>query len=566
MRQLLITALGATIFLVACGSDTSQSDAPTYDLIVRGGMIYDGRGGEAVAADIGVIDDRVAMVGDLSAASAATVIDAQGRAVAPGFINVLSWSIESLIQDGRGMGALKQGVTLEVMGEGRSMGPLTPAMREEMIASQSDIKYDVPWTTLGEYLQYLEDKGVSVNVASFVGAKTLRIHEIGYDNIPATDETLASMQALVRLAMEEGALGVGSALIYPPATFASTEELTALATAAAEYDGGFTIHMRSEGDRFLEGIQETLAITRDSGAWSHIYHFKPAGEKNWPKHGDGLRMLEEARAEGLDVTADVYTYTAGATGLDAAFPPWSQEGGHDAWVARLKDPALRKRIVAEIRDPDAGYENLYLAAGTPDNVLLLGFNNPALRPLIGKTLGEVARERGTSPEDTIVDLVIEDDSIVDAAYTLMSEENLRTNIAWPHMMFGSDGSAMAPEEPFTIRNYHPRSYGNFARLLGKWGREEQVIELPDAIRKLTSLPAETLRLKERGCLAEGCYADIVVFDPAEIADLATFQEPHQYAVGVDHVVVNGVQVLKDGEHTGEFSGRFVKRPGFPGER
>lgn len=567
MKITWISALAAASLLIACGSEpSSETEAVVYDLIIRGGMVYDGSGAEGQAADVGVVGDRVVTVGDLSTAKASHVIDADGRAVAPGFINVLSWSIESLIHDGRGMSALKQGVTLEVMGEGRSMGPMSAAMKEEAKAAQAEIQYDMPWTTLGEYLQFLEDKGVAVNVASFVGAKTLRIHEIGYDDIPATDETLASMQDLVRQAMEEGALGVGSALIYPPSTFASTEELTAVTAAAAEYGGGFTIHMRSEGDRFLEGIEETLTIIRDAGAWGHIYHFKPAGENNWSKHAAGLRMLEEARAGGLDITADVYTYTAGATGLDAAFPPWSQEGGRDAWVTRLKDPDLRERIIAEMRDPDAGYENLYLAAGTPDNVLLLGFNEAKLRPLIGKTLGQVARERGTSPEDTIVDLVIEDNSRVDAAYTVMSEENLRANIAWPHMMFGSDGSAMAPEEPFTLRNPHPRAYGNFARLLGKWVRDEKVITLEEAIRKLTSLPAETLRLESRGCLDEGCYADIVVFDPQEIADRATFSQPHQYAVGVDHVVVNGVQVLQDGEHTGEYSGRFIKGPGYPGQR
>jgi len=563
MKNAALAGLLVSLSVAAC---TETDPTPSFDLIVQGGMIYDGSGNAAFQADLGISGDRVVVVGDLSDRTATNVIDASGLAVAPGFINVLSWSNESLIQDGRGMGVLKQGVTLEVMGEGTSMGPMNAAMKEERIASQADIQYDIPWTTFGEYMQYLEGRGVSVNVASFVGAKTLRIHEVGYDNRPATDEELARMQGLVREAMEEGALGVGSALIYPPATFASTEELTALTAAAAEYGGGYTSHMRSEGDRFLEGIEETIGIARDAGTWGHIYHFKPAGEKNWPKHAAGLRLLEDARAEGLDITADIYTYTAAATGLDAAFSPWSQEGGHDAWIARLKDPELRKRIIAEMRDPDAGYENLYLAAGTPENVLLLGFNNPDLRPLIGKTLAEVARERGTSPEDTIVDLVIEDNSSVDTAYRLMSEENLKTNIAWPHMMFGSDAGAVAPEEPFTFRNPHPRAYGNFARLLGKWVREEQVISLEEAIRKLTDLPARTLRLKDRGCLVPGCYADIVVFDPDEIIDEATFEDPHQYAVGVGHVIVNGIQVLADGEHTGEYPGRFVKGPGFAGDR
>ncbi|MEM9839477.1 MAG: D-aminoacylase [Pseudomonadota bacterium] len=547
--------------LAACGERS-----PEYDVIIRGGMIYDGNGGEPYIGDVATSRDRVAAVGDLGDATAILEIDAAGQAVSPGFINVLSWSDESLLHDPRGMSVLKQGVTLEVMGEGWSMGPLTEEMRAELLRNQSDIMFDVPWTTFGEYLQHLEDTGVSVNVASFVGAKTLRIHQIGYDDRPPTDEEMATMQDLVRQAMEEGALGVGSALIYPPATFASVDELTALATAAGEYGGGYITHMRSEGDRFLEGIEETITIARDAGTWGQIYHFKPAGQNNWSKHADGIAMLEAARAEGIDMTANIYTYTAGATGLDVAFPPWSQEGGNEAWFERLADPELRARIIEEMKDPNAGYENLYLAAGSPENVTLSGFDNPELRHLTGKTLAEVAAMRGTSPEDTIVDLVLADRSRVDAAYVLMSEENLKANIAWPYMTFGSDGEAMAPEPPFTNRNPHPRTYGNFARLLGKFVREEKVITLQEAVCRLTTLSAENLRLKDRGCLNVGCYADVVVFNPETIAERATFAEPHQYAVGVDTVLVNGVLTLEDGDFTGAGAGRFVKGPGYPGPR
>ena len=562
MRTIIPGALAAAL-VAACSAPVPPE---SYDTIVRGGLVYDGTGSDPVRADIGIDGDRIAAVGDLAGAEAEAVIDASGRAVAPGFINVLSWSTESLLQDGRGMSELKQGVTLEVMGEGLSMGPLSPAMREEALARQAEISYDIPWTTLGEYLQHLQDRGVAMNVASFVGAATVRIHEVGYEDRPATQDELAAMQGLVREAMEEGALGVGSSLIYPPATFASTEELIALTSAAADYGGGYITHMRSEAGRFLESIEETITVAREAGTWAQIYHFKPAGRANWDKHGAGITLMEDARAEAVEITADIYTYTAGATGLDAAFPPWSQEGGHDAWVARLRDPELRTRIIEEMRDPDAGYENLYLEAGSPENVILSGFRNPELRALTGKTLAEVAAERGTSPEDTIVDLVIEDDSRVDTAYVLMSEENLRKNIAWPFMMFGSDAAAMAPEPPFTARNPHPRSYGNFARLLGKYVREEKVISLAEAVHRLTGLSAETLRLADRGCLAPGCYADVVVFDPDTIADRATFAAPHQYAVGVDHVLVNGVLTLEDGDHTGAFAGRFVKGPGYRGAR
>jgi N-acyl-D-amino-acid deacylase len=560
-RAFLVTAV---LLLTACAAGQPQGERPRFDLVVAGGLIYDGSGQLPYRADIGIVGDRIAAIGDLTYTTAGETIAVDGLAVAPGFINVLSWATESLIQDGRSQSDIRQGVTLEVFGEGWSMGPLTPAMKAEVVKRQEDIRYEVVWTTLGEYLEYLEARGVAPNVASFVGATTLRIHEIGYEDRAPTAAELARMQDLVRAAMREGALGVGSSLIYAPAFYADTGELIALAAAAAELGGGYISHIRSEGDRYLEAIDELIDIAEASGARAQIYHLKPAGEANWYKSEAGLDKLRAARARGLDVTANVYTYTAGATGLYAAMPPWVQEGGHDAWVARLKDPAIRARVIAEMRAPADGWENLYQAAGGPENVLLIGFRTEALKPLTGKSLADVAALRGTSPEDTIIDLVIEDDSRVDAAYFLMNEENIRRNIAWEWTMFGSDEGSYAPEGVFLESNAHPRAYGNFARLLAKYVREEQVIPLAEAVRRLTSLPARQLRLVDRGRLTPGYYADLVVFDPATVQDHATFDDPHRYATGVRDVLVNGVAVLRDGEHTGALPGRVLRGPGWTG--
>lgn len=554
-------ALAAAILAASCAKPPAGQ---SFDVIIKGGEVYDGDGGPAVKEDIGVRADRIAAVGDLSGAEARVVVDASGLAVSPGFVNMLSWATESLIEDGRGESDIRQGVTLEVMGEGESMGPLTDAMKEEAKRRQSDIKYDIKWTTLGEYLDYLQKKGVSPNVASFVGATTVRIHEVGYEDRPPTPEELARMQDLVREAMREGALGVGSSLIYAPAFYAKTPELVALAKAAAEYGGGYISHIRSEGDHLLEAIDELIEIARKSGARAQIYHFKAAGRENWDKADKAIEKLNAARAEGLDITADVYAYTAGATGLDAAMPPWVQEGGHDAWIARLKDPQIRARVIKEMRDPPQGWENLYRAAGGPENVLLVSFKNSELKPLTGKTLAEVAAMRGESPEDAMIDLVIEDDSRVGAIYFLMSDENVKKNIAWPYAMFGSDEGAYAPEGVFLLSNPHPRAYGNVARLFAKYVREEHVISVGEAVRRLTSLPADELGIKGRGRIKVGDYADIVVFDPATIHDHATYEKPQQYATGVRDVFVNGVAVMRNGEHTGATPGRFVHGPGWNG--
>jgi N-acyl-D-amino-acid deacylase len=517
-----------------------------------------------MVADVALDGDRIAAVGDLSGHRGRLEVDARGLAVAPGFINMLSWATESLIEDGRAQSDIRQGVTLEVFGEGWSMGPLTEEMKRQVVERQGDIRFDVEWTTLAEYLDFLVARGISPNVASFVGATTARIYALGFDDRPPTADELEQMRGLVRQAMEEGALGVGSSLIYAPAFYADTDELMALASVAAEYDGMYISHLRSEGARLLEAVDELLTIAREAGIRAEIYHLKAAGRSNYDKLGAVIAKVEAARAEGLAITADMYTYTAGATGLDAAMPPWVQEGGHDAWVERLKDPRIRARVEAEMGVPTDEWENLFYESG-PDGMLLAGFKNDDLKALTGKTLAEVAAMRGTSPAQTAMDLVIEDDSRVDTIYFMMSEDNVRAKVTVPWVSFGSDAGAPATEGVFLESNTHPRAYGNFARVLGRYVRDEGLMPLEEAIRKMTSLPAANLRLRDRGSLTEGSYADVVVFDPATVQDHATFEQPHQYATGMVHVFVNGVRVLADGEHTGATPGRVVRGPGWVGE-
>ena len=550
----------ALLPFVIIGACTS---APEHDLIIRNGTIVDGTGLQAYVGDLAVDDDQITAVGDLSEARGALEIDAENLIVAPGFINMLSWAGDRLIEDGRSQSDIRQGVTLEVFGEGSSGGPLTDQMKRGEVASQGDITFDIEWTTLGEYLEYLVKKGVSTNVASFVGATTLRIHEVGYDDRPPTDEELDRMRALVRQAMEEGALGIGSSLIYAPAFYAQTDELIELSKVAAEYDGMYISHMRSEGNALLESIDELLTIAREAGIRSEIYHLKAAGEANWDKLDTAISKIESARTQGLEITADMYNYTAGSTGLDAAMPPWVQEGGYDAWAERLQDPEIRERMRHEITTPTNEWENLMLAAGS-EGTLLVEFKNPALREYTGQTLADVAEQRGTSIPDTIMDLVIEDGSRVQVVYFLMSEENIKQQLKLPWVSFSSDAGSMAPEGVFLNNSTHPRAYGNFARLLGKYVRDEQVISLEEAIRKLTSLPASNLRIQGRGQLSPGYFADIVVFDPTSIQDHATYEEPHQYATGMHHVWVNGTRVLADGDHTGAMPGRVVRGPGWTG--
>jgi N-acyl-D-amino-acid deacylase len=532
-----------------------------YDLVIHNGTIYDGSGEEPVAGSVAIQGQTIARGGPGPAVRGRREIDAAGLAVAPGFINMLSWAGEPLIADGRSQSDIRQGVTLEVMGEGWSMGPLTPAMKAELRERQGDIRYDITWTTLDEYLEHLVTRGVSCNVASFVGATTARIHVLGYEDRPPTPGELTRMQALVRRAMADGAVGVAASLIYAPACFASTDELIALARAAAADRGMYIAHLRSEGDRLLEAVEEHLTIAQASEASAEIYHLKATGRANWPKLAVVITRIEAARAAGMPITADMYPYPAGSTGLDASMPPWVQEGGHAAWVARLRDPAIRARVRQEIAAPGDTWENNYSLAGSPENLLFVGFKNPALKPLTGRTLAEVAALRGTSPEDTIIDLVIEDDSRVGTIYFTMDEANVRRQIALPWVSFGSDAGSLAPEGVFLESGTHPRAYGTFARLLGHYVREEGIIPLAEAIRRLTALPAANLKLDRRGRLAPGYFADVVVFDPARIADHATFTQPHQYATGMVHVLVNGTPVLRDGAHTGATPGRVVRGPG-----
>jgi N-acyl-D-amino-acid deacylase len=557
MRDLscLLCCAAALLLLAACSS------GPQYDVIVRGGTIYDGSGSPGAVADLAIQGDTIAAIGDLSNASAPTVIEAAGLAIAPGFINMMCWSNESLIEDGRSQSDIRQGVTLEVMGEGSSMGPLNDAMKRDMRDGQGDIKYDIAWTTLGKYMQYIEKRGVSPNVASFIGAATPRIHVIGYDDRPPTDDELEEMQELVRQAMQEGAMGMASSLVYPPGFFAKTEELIALAEIAAEYDGLYASHLRSEGTALVEAVDELIRIAREAGIRAEIYHLKAAGKPNWPKLDEVIANVEKARAEGLDITADIYTYPAGATGLNASMPPWVQDGGFDASIQRMKDPETRKRIAREMNEWSGEWENMYLQAGGADGVLLASFKNDTLKPLTGKRLSEVAKMRGKSPEETAMDLIIEDDSRVGTIYFSQSEDNLRKKIQLPWVSFCSDSASMAPEGVFLKSNVHPRAYGSFARVLGMFTRDEKLLTLEQAVRKLAALPAETLKLDRRGMLKKGYFADVVVFDPAKIQDHATFEKPHQYATGMVHVFVNGGHVLKDGEHTGAKPGRFLRGPG-----
>lgn len=552
--QKIITLL----FIVILSACSRQQ----YDVIIKNGMIYDGNGGAAFKADIAIKGDTIAFIGDGSKVTAKKNIDAKGMAVSPGFINMLSWAPTSLMIDGNSQGDIRQGVTLEVFGEGGSMGPLNAKMKQQMIDDQTgSLKLPVAWNTLGEYMHYMEKKGISCNIASFVGATTIREHVIGEDNRAPTDAELLQMQALVKQAMEEGALGVGSSLIYPPAFFAKTDELIALCKAAAPYGGGYISHMRSEGNNFIEAVNELITIAKEAKVHGEIYHLKAGGKDNWPKMDSVIKIVEHARANGLDIAANMYTYTAGATGMTAAMPPSLQDGGFGKLWTRLQDPDIRKEMIAAMKTNAKDWENLYYGAGGADKVLLLGFRRDSLFKYAGKTLAEVAKIRNTSPEDCAIDLIIQDSSRVEVAYFLMSEENVKKQIALPWVSFGSDAASGSNEGIFLEQSNHPRAYGNFARVLGKYVREEKVIPLELAIHKLSKVAANSLHLSKYGELKVGKNADILVFDPATISDHATYEKPIQYATGMIHVFVNGKQVLKDGAHTNAKPGKFVKGEG-----
>ncbi|MEO6432713.1 MAG: amidohydrolase family protein [Sphingomicrobium sp.] len=555
--------LSCAALLVSTATLASAATAPDYSVLLHGGTIYDGMGGAPFVGDVALNGDRIVYVGPQAPGTAAKTIEANGKAVSPGFINMLSWAIDSLIVDGRGMGDTAQGVTLEVFGEGNSMGPYTPAMKRLERSRQGDIKYPITWTTLGQYLEMLQRKGVTPNVASFVGATTVRIHELGESDIDPTPQQLERMKALVRAAMKDGAMGVGSSMIYAPANYAETPELVAITSEAGKCGGMYISHIRDEGPKLIEAIDELIRISAESGAPAEIYHFKQSGRKNWEKIDAAIARVEAARAGGQRITADMYTYPASSTGFDAAFPVWIQDGGLEAWVKRLKDPAQRAKAIAEMRGP-SGTENADLVSHDPDKVILVGFKTDRLKPLTGKTLAEVAKDRGKAPDEVAADLIVEDGTRIQVVYFGQSEDNVRRHVGLPWMSFGSDGDSQAPEGVFLKSSTHPRSYGNFVRVIGKYARDEKAIGLPDAIRRLTSLPATNLGIKGRGVLMPGYYADVVIFDPATVRDHATFAKPQQLATGVEQVFVNGTQVWKDGKHTGAKPGRVVRGPGWTG--
>jgi len=543
------------LLLAACHNN------PSYDTIIRHGALYDGTGHTPIKGDIAINADTIAFIGDCANATARQHdIDATGKAVSPGFIDMQSWSVTSLLQDGRSMGAIRQGITLEVFGEGSSEGPLTDTMKKVEEQQEGDIKYKIEWTSLKDYLTYLERAGVSTNVASFVGASTIRENVLGDANRAPTPVELDKMRSLVKQAMEDGAMGIGSALIYAPGFYASTDELVELCKVAAPYGGIYISHIRSEGNRLLQASGELIHIAKEARIPAVFYHLKAAGKNNWGKMDTLIAKVDSARAAGLDISACMYTYTAGATGFDASMPPAVQEGGLDKWIERLKDPVIRKKTIKDMTTATDAWENLYLGSGA-DNIICVGFKQDSLKYLTGKRLSEIARMRHTSPEGTIIDLVIQDHSRVEVIYFLMSEDNVRKEIRLPYMTFGSDAASMAPEGVFLKSSTHPRAYGNVARLLGTYVREEKIIPLEEAIYKLSGLAAARLKLKKRGELRAGYYADVVIFDPATVRANSTYEQPHQLATGVSGVFVNGVEVLKDGQHTGAKPGKAVFGPG-----
>ena len=556
MRRIFLISILSFNLILSC------SEGLKVDVLIENGTIYDGTGNSPFKGSVAIKGEKIIYIGSPKSFQATTRIDATNQAVAPGFINMLSWGVETLIEDGKSQSDIRQGVTLEVFGEGMSWGPLNEEMKVDLLKKQGDIQYEIPWNTLGEYLQFLEDKGVSTNVASFIGATTLRINAVGYEDREPNPKELKLMTDLVHQGMKEGALGIGSSLIYAPAFYSSTKELIEICKVAAQYDGMYISHMRSEGNKILESVDELITIAKEAGIRSEIYHLKQSGKKNWGKLDAVIQKIDSARTAGLYITTDMYNYTAGATGLDASMPPWVQEGGLDKWIERLKKPSIKKRVIKEMQKDTDEWENLMRAAESAEKLILVGFKNDSLKYLTGKTLDEVSKIRGKSPEETAIDLVIQDGSRVGTVYFLMSEENVKRQIKLPYMSFGSDAGSMATEGVFLKSSTHPRAFGNFARLLGKYVRDEKVISLEEAIYKLSGFPASNLKIQNRGTLKINNYADVVVFDPESIQDFATFEKPMQYATGINHVFVNGSHVLKNGDHTGVLAGKFVKGPGY----
>jgi N-acyl-D-amino-acid deacylase len=544
MRFLLLFGVGLSIIL-ACTKKPVQE----YDVVIRGGNIYDGSGSPHFVGDVALQHDTIAAIGDLSNAKGKKEIDAKGLAVAPGFINMLSWADRSMLMDGRAVSDVKQGVTLEIFGEGWSPGPVKRKATARPV--------DSLWTTLGGYFNYLMKKGISPNVGSFVGATSIRIHELGHDNRPPNAEELQRMKNLVRQAMEEGAMGLGSSLIYAPADYASTEELIELAKVASDYGGMYITHMRSESDNILSALNETFRIAKEANIRSEIYHLKINHARNWNKVDTVIAKIDSAQKAGLRITANMYTYQASATGLTARLPTWVQEGGAVAMRKRLRSPAIRKRVLDEMR------LGIPTKNSDPKDVMLLGFRLDSLNKIYrGKRLDEVARMHGKDADQTVLDLVIRDKSTIAAIYFLISEDNIRKMLALPYVSFGSDAAAMSDAEIFAEWGTHPRAYGTFARFLGKYVRDEKIVPLEEGVRRLTSLPAANLQLKKRGRLSPGNFADLVIFNADSIRDNATFESPKEYAEGVGHVFINGVQVLENGEHTGARPGRIIRGSGW----
>jgi len=549
------------VVLILALLTANEVRAENYDVLIRNGNIYDGTGAPPYQADIAVKGDQVVGIGDFEHQSAELEIDATGLAVAPGFFNLLSHAHLSLLTDGRAMSDVFQGITFEVLSEA-SLSPLTDATAEfwAQLFSEEDVELD--WRTVGDYLEKVENSGVAPNFGMFVSAATVRINVLGMDDVDPTPEQLEKMKAMVGQAMRDGALGLTTALIYAPGTYAETEELIELARVAGQYGGIYTAHMRSEANQLIEAIDETLRIGQEAGLPVKIHHLKAGGKPNWEKMDVAIAKINALRAQGVPVTADMYTYVAGATGLDASMPTWVQAGGYEKWAERLQDPEIRARVKAEMAVNAEDWENLGFLAG-PDGMILVGFENPELKDkYMGKTLAEIASSRGQDYRDTIIDLVIEDGSRVGTVYFLMSEENLAKQIRQPWVMFGSDADAPAAEGKTLEEGAHPRTYGNTARLLGKYVREEQIITLQEAVRRLTLLPAETLSIPARGRLAPGYFADVAIFDPALVGDHSTFNKPHQYSSGMIYVLVNGIPVVSQGEHTGATPGRAVHGPGY----
>jgi N-acyl-D-amino-acid deacylase len=557
MTSRMLIALAATGAAACLTSYAATAAEPVHDLVIRNAEIYDGLGSKPYAGEVAVDGDRIAYVGPAHQLKGRAQIDARGKAVAPGFIDMMGHSEESLLADGRAVSGLKQGITLDVFTE-QSMGPMTDEMAKQAAQRQGDFKYDVNWRTLGQYLDRLQQHGIAPNVASFVGEGEVRVNVLGEGDVTPSAQQLEAMRALVQQAMEQGAMGLTTALIYAPMNYAKTPELIAMAQESARCGGIYTAHMRSEGDHIEDAVQETIDIARASGAPAEIHHLKFIGQSNWGKRDRIIAMIEAARASGVRITADMYMYTAGGTALDASLPPWVHAGGPEAMIGQLKKPEVRAKVLAAMReDHPKDWENLYRQAG-PDGMLILAIKHPELKPLIGKTISEIAKMRGVSVEDAIIDLVIEDDAGAGAAYTIISEDNIPKQLVLPWVSSGSDAESSAPEGVFLLSSTHPRAYGNFARIFAKYVRDEHVLPVEEAIRKITSLPANVLSLTDRGRLKNGAFADIVIFDPNTMQDHSTYAKPMQYATGVSDVLINGKLALKDGLPTGASTGRILR--------